>query len=62
MVVNDLGTEGDGRGRSSEPAEQVAEEIRAAGGEAVTNADDVADWEGAQRLVQPRSTSSETWT
>ena len=52
IVVNDLGTESDGRGRSSEPAEEVAAEIRADGGEAVTNGDDIGDWEGAGRLVQ----------
>jgi NAD(P)-dependent dehydrogenase (short-subunit alcohol dehydrogenase family) len=52
VVVNDLGTESDGRGKSSEPAEEVAAEIRALGGEAVTNGDDIADWEGAGRLVQ----------
>jgi NAD(P)-dependent dehydrogenase (short-subunit alcohol dehydrogenase family) len=30
----------------------VVEEIRATGGEAVANTDSVADWEGAERLVQ----------
>ena len=34
------------------PAEEVVAEIRAAGGEAVANGDDVADWEGARRLVE----------
>ena len=33
------------------PAQQVVDEIEAAGGEAVANDDDVADWEGGQRLV-----------
>ncbi|HLY83240.1 MAG TPA: SDR family NAD(P)-dependent oxidoreductase, partial [Acidimicrobiales bacterium] len=33
-------------------AEEVVDEIRAAGGEAVANADDVADWEGGQRLIK----------
>jgi NAD(P)-dependent dehydrogenase (short-subunit alcohol dehydrogenase family) len=52
VVVNDLGAEVDGSGgRHSEVAEEVAAEIRAQGGEAVANADDIADWEGAQRLV-----------
>lgn len=51
VVVNDLGAELDGSGQSTGPAAEVAEEIRAAGGEAVVNGDDVADWEGAQRLV-----------
>src|SRR5206468_5002672 len=52
VVVNDVGTSREGEGASSAPAEQVVEEIRAAGGEAVANTDDVADWEGAERLVR----------
>jgi NAD(P)-dependent dehydrogenase (short-subunit alcohol dehydrogenase family) len=52
VVVNDLGAELDGTGRSSGPAVEVVDEIRALGGEAVVNGDDVADWEGAKRLVQ----------
>jgi NAD(P)-dependent dehydrogenase (short-subunit alcohol dehydrogenase family) len=51
VVVNDLGAELDGGGRSEGPATEVVEEIRALGGEAVPNGDDVADWDGAQRLV-----------
>jgi NAD(P)-dependent dehydrogenase (short-subunit alcohol dehydrogenase family) len=52
VVVNDLGGGTDGSGSDATPAEQVVEEIRAAGGEAVANGDDVADGEGARRLVQ----------
>jgi NAD(P)-dependent dehydrogenase (short-subunit alcohol dehydrogenase family) len=52
VVVNDIGTSREGAGTSAAPAQQVVDEIRSAGGEAVANADDVADWEGAQRLVQ----------
>jgi NAD(P)-dependent dehydrogenase (short-subunit alcohol dehydrogenase family) len=52
VVVNDLGAEADGTGGSTGPAGEVVDAIRAAGGEAVANGDDVADWEGAQRLVQ----------
>jgi NAD(P)-dependent dehydrogenase (short-subunit alcohol dehydrogenase family) len=52
VVVNDLGGSTDGSGSDATPAEQVVEEIRAAGGEAVANGDDVADGEGARRLVQ----------
>jgi NAD(P)-dependent dehydrogenase (short-subunit alcohol dehydrogenase family) len=52
VVVNDLGVTGDGRDPSQGPAQQVVEEIRAAGGEAVANTDDVADWEGAGRLIR----------
>ena len=51
VVVNDLGGAQDGTGSSAGPAEQVAEEIRAAGGRAVANTDDVADAKGAQRLI-----------
>jgi len=51
VVVNDLGTEIDGQGRSTGPADEVVELIRDAGGEAVANGDDVSDWEGAGRLV-----------
>jgi len=52
VVVNDLGVAPDGSGGSAEPAQEVADEIRASGGQAVANADDIADWSGAQRLVQ----------
>jgi NAD(P)-dependent dehydrogenase (short-subunit alcohol dehydrogenase family) len=51
VVVNDLGAEADGRGRSPGPAGQVVEEIEALGGEAITNGADVADWDDAGRLV-----------
>jgi NAD(P)-dependent dehydrogenase (short-subunit alcohol dehydrogenase family) len=51
VVVNDLGGAMDGTGDDRTPAEQVVDEIKNAGGEAVANADNVADWEGAQRLV-----------
>ncbi len=52
VVVNDLGATLDGRGTSTGPAAEVAEEIRALGGRAVVNGDDVADWQGAARIVQ----------
>src|SRR3954449_4964858 len=51
VVVNDLGAELDGSGGSTGPAGEVVEAIRAMGGEAVANGDDVADWSGAQRLI-----------
>jgi len=51
VVVNDLGGAADGTGDDRTPAEQVVDEIRALGGEALANADNVADWEGGQRLV-----------
>lgn len=52
VVVNDLGAGADGSDVGEHPAEQVVAEIKAAGGEAVVNGDDVASWEGAQNLVQ----------
>ena len=52
VVVNDLGAELDGTGPTSGPAREVVDAIRAMGGEATANGDDVADWEGAQRLIQ----------
>jgi NAD(P)-dependent dehydrogenase (short-subunit alcohol dehydrogenase family) len=51
VVVNDLGVERDGSAGTSEAAQSVVEEIRAAGGEAVANAADVADWDQARDLV-----------
>lgn len=52
VVVNDLGAGLDGTDVGEHPAEQVVAEIRAAGGEAVVNGDDVASWEGAENLVR----------
>ena len=51
VVVNDLGVDPDGSGAAAAPADDVVAEIRAAGGEAVASYDDVADWEGARRIV-----------
>jgi NAD(P)-dependent dehydrogenase (short-subunit alcohol dehydrogenase family) len=51
VVVNDLGGNLDGTGADKAPAQQVVDEIEAAGGEAVANYDDVSDFEGARRLV-----------
>jgi NAD(P)-dependent dehydrogenase (short-subunit alcohol dehydrogenase family) len=52
VVVNDLGGAADGSGSDLTPAQQVVDEIRAAGGSAVANGDDITDADGAQRLVQ----------
>src|SRR6202046_3826559 len=51
VVVNDLGGAVDGSGDDRSPAQQVVDEITAAGGEAVANADDITDWEGGKRLI-----------
>ena len=52
VVVNDFGGAGDGTGGSHSPAEQVAEEIRAAGGKAVANYDDVSEPESSENLIK----------
>ncbi|ATA56360.1 SDR family NAD(P)-dependent oxidoreductase [Variovorax boronicumulans] len=52
VVVNDIGAGLDGAGGSAGPAQQVVEEIRAAGGEAVPNTDSVADAASAGRIVE----------
>ncbi|MFN3257399.1 MAG: SDR family oxidoreductase [Ilumatobacter sp.] len=52
VIVNDLGGANDGSGSDETPAESVVAEIRAKGGEAIANADDIADWGGAEALVQ----------
>jgi NAD(P)-dependent dehydrogenase (short-subunit alcohol dehydrogenase family) len=52
VVVNDLGGAVDGSGDDRSPAEQVVEEIKAMGGEAIANGENVADFDGAQRMIQ----------
>ena len=52
VVVNDLGGALDGSASAATPAEEVVAEIRAFGGEAVANHDNVAEWEGGARLIQ----------
>jgi len=52
VVVNDFGRELDGTPSADNPAHEVVAEIEAAGGRAVANGDDVADWAGAGRMVQ----------
>ena len=51
VVVNDLGGAMDGTGDDRTPAQQVVDEIKAAGGEAIANADNVADWDGGKHMV-----------
>jgi NAD(P)-dependent dehydrogenase (short-subunit alcohol dehydrogenase family) len=52
VVVNDLGGDAHGEGADATPAQQTVADIVAAGGEAVVNGDNVADWDGAARLVR----------
>lgn len=52
VVVNDLGGAMDGTGGSSEAAEAVVAEIKAAGGEAIANGGSVSDRAGARSMVE----------
>ena len=52
VVVNDLGGNVDGTGASSSPADEVVDEIKAAGGDAVANHNSVATMEGGEAIVQ----------
>ena len=52
VVVNDLGGDRTGTGASAGPAQEVVDEIRKNGGEAVANPDNVATPEGAQAIVK----------
>ena len=52
VVVNDLGGAMDGTGGSSDAANAVVEEIKAAGGQAIANGGSVSDPDGAQSTVK----------
>ena len=52
LVVNDLGSAADGSGASQTPAEEVCQEIRKMGGEAVPNYDSVATAEGGENIIK----------
>jgi NAD(P)-dependent dehydrogenase (short-subunit alcohol dehydrogenase family) len=52
VVVNDVGAELDGTGGSLSPAQEVVEEIRSGGGQAIANGDDISDWDQAGHLVR----------
>jgi NAD(P)-dependent dehydrogenase (short-subunit alcohol dehydrogenase family) len=52
VVVNDLGGEWNGEGKDDRPAQQVVEEIQAAGGTAVANYDNCATWAGGEAMVR----------
>jgi NAD(P)-dependent dehydrogenase (short-subunit alcohol dehydrogenase family) len=51
VVVNDLGGGLDGSSSEATPAEEVVAEIRSLGGEAIANHDNVATWDGGERLI-----------
>lgn len=52
VVVNDLGGKSDGTGAGHSMADQVVEEIKKAGGEAVANYDSVSTPEGGEGIIQ----------
>jgi NAD(P)-dependent dehydrogenase (short-subunit alcohol dehydrogenase family) len=51
VVVNDIGASLGGEGRDTSAADAVVEEIRAAGGKAIANYEDITDWDAAKRIV-----------
>jgi len=51
VVVNDLGGSGAGEGSDQTPAQQVVDEIKATGGDAVANYDDCSSWSGAEGMI-----------
>ena len=51
VIVNDLGGAVDGTGNDKSHAQQVVDEIKAIGGEAVVNGDDVSSWDGAKNMI-----------
>ncbi|HVQ05580.1 MAG TPA: SDR family NAD(P)-dependent oxidoreductase, partial [Burkholderiaceae bacterium] len=52
VVVNDIGTSTTGEGTDAGPAQRVADEIKAAGGNAAASTDSVAEARSANRIVQ----------
>src|SRR5438105_11841255 len=52
VVVNDLGGATDGSETNEAPADEVVNEIRAAGGEAVADRSDISTVDGGDALVQ----------
>jgi NAD(P)-dependent dehydrogenase (short-subunit alcohol dehydrogenase family) len=51
VVVNDIGANVDGSGRDASLAAEVVAEIRRDGGEAMTDGNDVSDWNGARAMI-----------
>jgi NAD(P)-dependent dehydrogenase (short-subunit alcohol dehydrogenase family) len=51
VIVNDIGASLAGEGNDVSPAQEVVRTIEAAGGKAVTNGEDVSDWQGARRTI-----------
>lgn len=51
VVVNDLGSTAAGEGADLSPTQQVVDDIKRGGGEAIVNGNDVSDWAGAKALI-----------
>tara|TARA_Y100001936_G_scaffold247411_1_gene293151 strand:- start:1186 stop:2136 length:951 start_codon:yes stop_codon:yes gene_type:complete len=51
VVVNDLGSNLDGSGLSKQPADEVVEQIKEKGGEAVSNADSVSEYNSSKQII-----------
>ena len=51
VVVNDVGGARDGEGKDKHPAQEVVDEIEAAGGKAFANFDDISSWKGGEAIV-----------
>ncbi len=58
VIVNDIGASLSGERTDESPAQEVVGEITKAGGEAVTNGEDVSDWQGAERTI---AQAYDTW-
>jgi NAD(P)-dependent dehydrogenase (short-subunit alcohol dehydrogenase family) len=52
VVVNDIGASVSGEGSDASPGQQVVDEIKAAGGQAVLSTDSVSDWNSAHKIIQ----------
>lgn len=51
VVVNDIGTSLSGEGRDTSAADEVVAQIKASGGNAIANYEDITDWDAAKRIV-----------
>ncbi|MGE0667185.1 MAG: SDR family oxidoreductase [Sphingomonadales bacterium] len=58
VLVNDLGGSESGTGSDKTPAQSVVDEVKAAGGDAAANYDDVSDFKAAKRMIDQ---AIETW-
>src|SRR3954464_10577607 len=52
VVVNDLGGSVSGEGSDQRAADEAVDVIKSRGGEAVSNYDNVADYQGAENIIK----------